>query len=246
MIHSVERAIDILQIVASNRDWIGVREIARQAELNPATTQQLLKTLLAKGLLEFDASRRQYRLGIGAMLLAAAVDPMQKLLELVSPFVVEVAETFGETVVAMTYEGGHFVVVKSQASRHELTVKPPADFQSIPNPADMASSRMLLALLPPAERTKYVADALVIEDLDRSLADGYCKTENINNSGITAIAVPVCSKSRRVMLALACSAPSQRFPENRQSEVLDKLFRSARAMESIFAGFSGEVPDAAS
>jgi DNA-binding IclR family transcriptional regulator len=244
MIQSVSRAIDILHIVAAAGHGIGVREIARRAELKPPTVQQLINTLRAKGLLDFDAERRQYRLGLGALLLAAAVDPMQKLVELATPFVSKLYQEFGETVVVMTFEGGHFLVVKSQASSHELTVLPPPDFLPVQNPTGMATGRMLLALLPAGERAKFVADQDVMAALDEAGEQGYCRTENVNDSGITAIAVPVCASTGQVVLSIGCSAPMQRFTEARRGEVLARLFEVAADMEQMLAGNSQPATEA--
>lgn len=236
MIQSVSRAIDVLHIVAAAGDWIGVREIARQLDLKPSTVQGLLKTLQTKGLLDFGHERRQYRLGFGALLLAAAVDPMKKLTDLSTPFINKLSEEFGETVVVMTFEGGHCVVVQSRASQHELTVKPPPNLLPVPNPADMATGRMLLAWLPKNERAKFALDAATIADIDKTRLQGYCWTENINNSGIAAVAVPVCAPSGQIVITVGCSAPLHRLTDCRRACMLEHLRAAACNMEHALSG----------
>ena len=59
MIQSVDRALKLLAIIASHKDWIGVREIARMAGLKASTCQNFLKTLQANGFLEFNAATRR-------------------------------------------------------------------------------------------------------------------------------------------------------------------------------------------
>ena len=53
MIQSVDRAVTLLAEVAAHGAWVGVRELARSAGLKVPTAQNLLKTLAARGLLDF-------------------------------------------------------------------------------------------------------------------------------------------------------------------------------------------------
>lgn len=69
---SVLDGLMVLQAVASAREPIGVRELARQLELEPTKVQRLLGTLAHAGMAERD-EKRKYRPGPGIHVLAAQV-----------------------------------------------------------------------------------------------------------------------------------------------------------------------------
>jgi len=91
-LQTVVNALATLRLFTVDREWLGVREVARLLVLNSATVHNLLRTLAATGLVEQDAETKKYRLGLGIVQLAgtklgqldvvtAASSPMKALLE---------------------------------------------------------------------------------------------------------------------------------------------------------------------
>jgi IclR family transcriptional regulator, acetate operon repressor len=69
-VHSVDRAISILQVLARH-GAAGVTEIAAEVDVHKSTVSRLLGTLEARGLVEQSSNRGRYRLGYGVVQLAA-------------------------------------------------------------------------------------------------------------------------------------------------------------------------------
>lgn len=67
---SVSQAVAILRLLGSNAAPLGVTGIARALGLSPSSAFNLSRTLVAEGLLEFDAQTKTYRMGMGSIDLA--------------------------------------------------------------------------------------------------------------------------------------------------------------------------------
>ena len=67
---SVSQAIAMLRLLGRSGESMGVTAIARTMGLSPSSAFNLARTLVAEGLLEFDAKTKAYRIGIGSIDLA--------------------------------------------------------------------------------------------------------------------------------------------------------------------------------
>src|SRR5918992_3547549 len=62
-IRSVDKAMDIIELLAAEPRGLPLTEIARRAGFRESTTHHLLATLKARGVAEQDKQSRAYRLG---------------------------------------------------------------------------------------------------------------------------------------------------------------------------------------
>ncbi len=75
-VSSVVKAISILRHLARTQEPEGVNAIARQAQINPSSCFNILKTLVSEDFVRFDRTTKTYSLGVGVIDLAvAALDP---------------------------------------------------------------------------------------------------------------------------------------------------------------------------
>ena len=237
MIQSLERAIDILNEISRRGDWIGVREIARGMNLKVPTTQQMLKTLLAKGFLEFDEERRQYRLGLGLWVLAEKVNPLGGLAKLITPHVETIFRQFGETVVALALINNKVQVVLWRQSSHSLAVIVPDEKGIIADPHHLAGGRVVLAFSGRLFQESYLKNLHFPEvgknlfrdaeeftaEMERIRTQGYAVTKDVINSGIGALTVPIFYGNGDFAMALASSMPLNRFGTKKKDRILKRL-----------------------
>ncbi len=237
MIKSLEHAIDILHEIARRKTWVGVREIARAQRLKPPTAQHLLKTMQAKGLLEFDAERRQYRLGVGLWLLAENINPLDGLANLIDPYIEEIFRQFGETVVALARIDNMVQAVRWRQSNHSLAVIAPNERGGIAAPHYLAGGRVVLAFSGRLFQESYVNKMCFPEKgknlfnsarefnaaLEEIRKQGYAVTENILDSGIGALAAPIFYANGDFALALSSSLPLSRFRTVKKDKILHTL-----------------------
>ena len=231
MIQSIDRAISIMTAVAARNSWVGVRDVARQVGLKVPTAQNILKTLAARGFLEFSDETRRYRLGLAVHRLADSIEPVSWISEFGRPFIERVFAAFGETVTVTTMVQDRVVVVDSRVSDSPLTVIHPR--RVVDHPHCLASGKMLLsdkdeafirhyaASQPLAElgpNTPVTAEELLSE-LALTREQGYAEAIDCQGHGVGAIAVPVRDAAGRIAMTVACSAPLSRFDAARRTRV---------------------------
>jgi DNA-binding IclR family transcriptional regulator len=68
---SLERGIDILEMIEAEGTDVGVREIARRLDLSPTIVQRLISSLAARGYIEKNSETSRYRLGYRSLALGA-------------------------------------------------------------------------------------------------------------------------------------------------------------------------------
>ncbi|WP_180345666.1 IclR family transcriptional regulator [Brevibacterium sediminis] len=92
---SLERAIDVLEILDSSRGPLRLNEIARRAELPVATTQRILAVLESRDRVERDSNG--YRPGIALTFGAHAFSTTNPLIRAARPVLIELASITGLT-----------------------------------------------------------------------------------------------------------------------------------------------------
>jgi len=69
---SLERGLDILEMIEAESGDIGVRELARRLGLSPTIVQRLVSSLAVRGYIEKNLETARYRLGHRSMILGAS------------------------------------------------------------------------------------------------------------------------------------------------------------------------------
>lgn len=248
MIQSVDRALQLLEEVAAHGDWVGVRELARATGLNPPTAQNLLKTLQARGFLEFDEQMRRYRVGLAALRLADSADSLARMGDFARPFVQELFSEFDETVAVLALIQGQAVVVDWRQANHSLAVT--HHRRVIEFPHFMASGQVLLAFQDETFREGYLStvdygdtglnmptnrDELAAV-LTKTREYGMAETENMRGCGIAAVAAPVLDATGRIVMAMACSAPLTRADASRRKDMRKRVVETALRMTCKLGG----------
>lgn len=249
MVQSVEKALRLLQILDQHREWIGVRELARQLGLSPPATHSLLKTLVAAGFAETNALTRQYRLGLAAVRLGGGMDPLRKIRGFARPHIERLAEKFDETIVVLAWQNEQAHVVDWIQAGHSLAVT--HHHGVIEHPTGLASGRVLLAYQDRETQVRHArgedlaalganaprtaAELLAI--LAKVAADGVAVTRDIGNSGVIAVGAPVFDANHQLVVAVGCSAPISRMPPKRLAAVRAQLIKLTTTMtRSLQAG----------
>ncbi|MBI5725585.1 MAG: IclR family transcriptional regulator [Planctomycetes bacterium] len=246
MIQSVERALGLLNLVARHDNWVGVRELARQANLKAPTAYNLLHTMASRGFLDFDDKTRRYRVGLAILLLARRVERLPRLAAFVRPYLEQIFSEVGETTVVCAMIAGRVVIVDHRQGNQPISVA--QNETIVEHPHTLASGKLLLAFCGESARRGYAErETLVglgpnvprtpgqlLADLKKVRRQGYAETVNARGYGIGAVAAPVFGAAGDVEMAIACSAPLTRFNKKRRREVLSRLFRVADDMSRKF------------
>jgi DNA-binding IclR family transcriptional regulator len=69
---SLERGLDVLEMIAAEGADVGVRELARRSALSPTIVQRLVSSLASRGYIEKNSETARYRLGHRSLALGAS------------------------------------------------------------------------------------------------------------------------------------------------------------------------------
>ncbi len=122
LIQSVDRALNILEILADRDQSIGLTELARMMGLDSSTVYRLLSTLRVHGYAEQDHRDRKYHLGPKAIELGQKALQKFTLRSKGAPFVRELAAKTGEAAHLVSLVGGQAIYVDNRAGAGLLTV----------------------------------------------------------------------------------------------------------------------------
>jgi DNA-binding IclR family transcriptional regulator len=93
----ISNAIGIIRHLSKSQQPATVTQLARLLTINPSTCFNIVRTLVAEGLVEFDESSKSYAVGLGLMKLVEGVMTESERLAKVKPKMHEIAERHGVT-----------------------------------------------------------------------------------------------------------------------------------------------------
>lgn len=221
IIQSVDRAVDVLEILARHGER-SATDIAASLGVHRSTAFRLLGALEARGLVEQASERGRYRLGFGIVRLAAATTVQLDLVERSRPITRRLAIEVGETANIARLEADAAVNV-DQARGPAAIASHNWIGQMTPLHAT-SSGKVLLAHLEAGERERLLATPLeqftpaTITDpaalraqLEQVATQGWASTQEELEAGLNAVAAPVRDRDGTVIAAVSVSGPSYRL-----------------------------------
>ncbi len=231
-VQSVDRALALLEVLASAGMPLGVGEVADLTDLPQGTVHRLLQTLHLRGYVRRDAGRK-YSLGTAAIRLA---DAAQRALARSSrPLLAELVSLSGETANLAVLEGDDVVYVAQVPSPHTLRMF--AEVGRHVPPHSTAVGKVMLAAMPREQtlallrrtgltpRTEHTITDLATfaAELDRVAEQGWAADEEEQEYGVRCVAVPVGPGP--VVAALSLSGPADRFMGGRDTALVAEMRR---------------------
>jgi DNA-binding IclR family transcriptional regulator len=235
-VQSVDRAITVLEILARTGES-GVTEIAAELGVHKSTAFRLVAALDRRGLVEQNADRGKYRLGVGILRLAGATTARLDVVQEARPICHQLATDTGETVNIAVLSDGAALYLDQVAGSSSLQ---PHNWvgQRIPLHAT-SNGKVLLAGLEDAEVSSQVGRSLrrytpttitSLKALRTELADvrerGYAVAVDELEVGLAAVAAPIHGVHGDVLASLSVSGPTFRLDEAAIGDATDAV-RSA-------------------
>lgn len=247
MVQSVERALDLILAVASKEEGLGVRELARLTGLKAPTAQNLLKTLAARGMLEFSDETRTYRVGHTTLVMADRADSVPRLARFARPYMLRIVREIPETLDACALINSRFVRVAVVDSPQVLTVREHS--HTSPYPHCSASGMLLYAYADVEFQRAYAEEvefgkmppkspqsvAALLAHFAEVGQRGYGQNFQVTSEHMNAIGVPVFGPDGGIELSLGLSGPVMRLTEARCASILPRLQEYAQMMTKALA-----------
>lgn len=108
---AVSRAIAIMRLLGQSQGSMGINQIARELDLVPSTCLHILRVLANDQLVAFDPVTKRYTLGVGILSLARRVISQNDFAAVAQPWLTDLSERFGVTLIAVEMAGRGMVVV---------------------------------------------------------------------------------------------------------------------------------------
>jgi DNA-binding IclR family transcriptional regulator len=252
MIQSLQRGLNILEIVAKSPAGMTLGEISRDVGLHSSTAFHLLRTLTTLGYLAQDPTTKRYHLGLKSFQLAASSWTEAQLFGIATPFLAEMAQRTGETSHLAVMEKGEVIIINRVGGTSPVVL---AERVGYPRPAhSTAIGKVLLAYLPEpqlrgflekAELRRFTARtitavSLLEEELMRVRRRGYAIDDEEDHQGIRCLAAPVWNFTGQVVAAIGMSGPVWSVTLDRVAPLIEIVNEGASALSKKLGYPGGE------
>jgi IclR family transcriptional regulator, KDG regulon repressor len=245
---TVGKALDVLDMVAGHGRPVRFSELLGEGPFPKATLYRFLQTLTHQGMLAYDPDRGTYALGVRLVRLAHAAWAQSSLAPIARPYLDELAIETGETIhLAQMDQGQVLYVDKRNAAR---PVEMFAQAGKVGPAYCTGVGKAMLAFLPEEaleaaiarqsfyRHTEHTLDspAKLRAELEAIRARGHAFDREEHERGIICCAVPILSRTGRVIGALSVTSTTARTTlaalEARAGLIKDIAARIAAEAES--------------
>jgi IclR family acetate operon transcriptional repressor len=236
---SLERAIDVLELLDASRHPLRLSEIARRVGLPVATTQRILGVLEARGHVERDAIG--YRPGVGLIFGAHAYLTSSPLIIAARPVLQDLAAETGLTASFVRRFGWSRVVLARIDGVRPLRYDLPVGERL---PLHLGAGKALAAHLPPDELEQFLAqlddptraDGTTLDrhdfvaELKRVRDLGYSTAFNERVPGMASVAAPVLEPDGSATSAVQVAGHQEDVPPGAVEQLGAEVKRAAFAI----------------
>jgi len=250
---SVEKAINILELLAKKQGSVSLTELSSCLSYPPSTAHRLLNTLISRNYVRKD-DNGLYVIGYGILRLQALLQQNVLLEQLARPVLTELEERTGMTTNLAIRDGLKAVIISIiKGSRNLVVNNNLGKYVSI-----HASSvgKCLLAFLPRDKQEQLVTQLVLKEYTSMTITDakellqeleitrkrGYGVDNEEFVSGIRCIGAPVFNSNNEAIAAISVSGLAPQIQGEGIDAYATKVIHAARAISALVYG-SEPIPD---
>ncbi|MCG1024886.1 IclR family transcriptional regulator [Dehalobacter sp.] len=236
-VQTVERALDILEVLASSIEPFGVTEIGSRIGLHKSTVHRILQTLCYRGYVEKEKDRERYRLGIKIVELGNAFFNQLEVRKIAERYLESLARTFDEVVHLVLFDNGEVVFIDHKESSQLIGMHSKVGSRGYMH--STAVGKAILSTLPeedvrlilqkkgmPYFTQQTITDPeKLIEQLREIRKTGIAVASEENEVGIINIGTPIYDYSGRTIGAISISGPINRLKEKGIEKVGQEIKR---------------------
>ncbi|SMB97223.1 transcriptional regulator, IclR family [Thermanaeromonas toyohensis ToBE] len=245
------KTLEVLEILASAREGLGVTEISRTLNLSKSTVHRILTALSHKQYVWKDEVTRRYKLGFKLLLLSSQVLDSLELRQIARAELVDLANKSRETVHLVWLDGDEGVYIEKIDTPETIGL-----LSRIGKRAPLYSTavgKAMLAFMSEERLNSYfrrvplvpltphtiVDEGKLREYLFRVREQGFALDCEENREGVICVAAPIFQADGKVIAAVSISGPSFRFSVERAKELAPVVKEAAKRI-SRKLGFPGD------
>lgn len=249
-VQSIERAIKIMEELATEKDGIGVTELAHRVQLHKSTVHRILNTLMQYGYAEQNPKTEKYRLGTKLLYLGGAILDRMDIRREAHDLLNNLAEEVNETIHLVVPDGDKAIYVDKIDSKRTIRM-----YSQIGRKAPLHASavgKAILAFLPPGDVERVINKGLerytkntiidperLKKHLEEIRQKGYAVDDEENEEGIRCVGAPVFDHTGKVIGAISISGPIVTVTSEKIPELAEKVIECAKAI-SYKMGWRGK------
>lgn len=236
-VQSIERAFDVLEHMADVGGEVTLTEVAGHTGLPLPTIHRLMRTLINRGYVRQEPSRRY---ALAPRLIRLGESASQLLGVWARPHLTRLVDTLGETANMALLDGDHAVYVAQVPSRHTMRMFTEVGRRVLPHSTGVGKA--LLAQLSPAEAQAIIARTGMPAQTPRTITDpawllaelrlirerGYAVDEGEQEVGVRCVAVSVPDSPARA--AISISGPEARLTAEMVAKAVPLMTDAARRL----------------
>ena len=233
---SLDRAIDVLEVLEGAPSGLRLSEVARLSGLHVATTQRILAALEQRG--RVDKVDGRYRAGVGLLFGAHAYLTGSPIVLSARPVLQEIAASTGLTASVFVRTGFHRAVIARVEGTDPLRYELPVGERL---PLHVGAGKVLAAQLEPEEQERLVLEVapytlasgqvMSADEMRESLAQiraaGFAVSIGERVLGTRSVATPVRNREDVAVAALQITGTAEAFPEGRTAALADTVRNAA-------------------
>ncbi len=216
---SLERGLDVLEVVEAEGAEIGVREMARRLGLSPTIVQRLVSSLARRGYIEKNSETARYRLGYRALALGANSEQGSDYIVAARRELEKLARDHRlNGFVSVLHDGRAVYLLAVQADGPVAIRVAPGSEMPLHS---TAAGKVLLASLPDRDVRRLVGNgklaaitphtitdpAALLAALAKVRRQGYATVNEENIKGVLSVGAPISDRSGRLIAALSVAFP---------------------------------------
>ena len=223
-VKSAVRVLAIFEVFESERRPLTISELVERLAIPQSSTSTLMKSLLAKGFVEYDGETRRYRPSVRLAFLGNWVLGSTGVIARIHALAQALSQRTGETVLVGAENGLFMQYLSVIVSPHTVRI---ALHPGLKRPLHLSGlGVMLLSLKTDAEIGRIVrrynaeeengalprlTERQVLGMVEEARAQGWCQTANLSTAGAGSIATLLPLPGGQRPLAIGIGAPLERL-----------------------------------
>ncbi|MBQ6596441.1 MAG: IclR family transcriptional regulator [Lentisphaeria bacterium] len=247
LIQSVERALDILEIIGRADGPVKNCEIAARLGISPTTANNLIRTLYSRCYLDQHRGGR-YSLGLQSFILGSSADIWRDLrLASLEPMRRLNIESDATCFLGVLYQY-QLIAINRITSRSPISISIRQTW--LDRYHSTATGKVLLSVLPETELDSFLKKHPLRRLTEKTICDpeelkadlagirrlGYAVTRDESGFGVSALGVPISGRDGRVIAALGITFSSYFFNDDYLQSQLVPLEKARAAIETKLRG----------
>jgi IclR family transcriptional regulator, KDG regulon repressor len=246
IIQIIDRVFDIIELLAVEKDGLGVTEIGLKIGLHKSTVHRILNSLISRGYVEKAADRAVYKLGVKVVELSSIYLNRIELKTEARPYLWELTSKYNLICHLAILDGLDAVYIDKVSLVSNISIYSQIG-KRIPVHCSSLGKALLLnkdentlkQLFMGYEFTKYTKYTITcfdgfINELKQAKDRGWAVDNEEHELDIRCIASPIYDYRRNIIAAISIAGPKSLIPQNNDINICKDVIATSKKISAVF------------